>query len=222
MRLLPPQTTPLPQGTPAVAQIAGANGPSAVYEGYKHQRDELRDQLSRLRDQREELSNQLQEHATGPSNAADTRGLEQRIALVDQRITDVEAQIAKADASVAAAAAIPGAIIEQPPYERPGPPDEVYVLSGIFMLVVLFPISIAYARRVWKRSAAAITSLPQDIYDRFTRVEQSLDAIAIEVERLGEGQRYVTRVLTERPQALGAGAAERIEIPERDKLREKR
>lgn len=186
--------------------------------GYVHQRSELRDQLSRLRDQRQDVSNQLQGDAAG----ADRRGLEQQITQIDQRITDVESQIAKADAQVATAAAIPGAVVETPPYVPPGPPDEVYVLIGIFMLVVLLPLSIAFARRLWKRSAAAITSLPQDIYDRFARVEQSLDAIAVEVERVGEGQRYVTRMLTERPQALGAGAAERIEVGEHERQREKR
>lgn len=33
---------------------------------------------------------------------------------------------------------------------------------------------------------------------RLTHLEQSLDAIALEVERVGEGQRYMTRVFTER------------------------
>ena len=34
---------------------------------------------------------------------------------------------------------------------------------------------------------------------RFDRLEQAVDAIAIEVERVSEGQRFVTKVLTERP-----------------------
>ena len=34
-----------------------------------------------------------------------------------------------------------------------------------------------------------------------------MDSIAIEVERIGEGQRFVTRVLSENGRALGAGAA---------------
>lgn len=33
---------------------------------------------------------------------------------------------------------------------------------------------------------------------RLTHLEQSLDAIALEVERVGEGQRYMTKVFTER------------------------
>lgn len=36
--------------------------------------------------------------------------------------------------------------------------------------------------------------------ERLERMEQAVEAIAIEVERVGEGQRYLTRVLESRPQ----------------------
>jgi hypothetical protein len=36
--------------------------------------------------------------------------------------------------------------------------------------------------------------------DRLDRLEQAVEAIALEVERVGEGQRYLTRVLENRPQ----------------------
>ena len=44
--------------------------------------------------------------------------------------------------------------------------------------------------------------------DRLNRLDQSVDSIAIEVERIGEGQRFVTRVMTEQGQraSVGAGA----------------
>jgi hypothetical protein len=34
--------------------------------------------------------------------------------------------------------------------------------------------------------------------ERLERIEQGMDAIAIEVERVSEGQRFVTRLLSER------------------------
>ncbi len=37
-----------------------------------------------------------------------------------------------------------------------------------------------------------------ELGSRLTHLEQSLDAIALEVERVGEGQRYMTRVYSER------------------------
>jgi hypothetical protein len=85
----------------------------------------------------------------------------------------------------------------------------VWFLSGLFMIVVLLPLSIAYARRLWRRGAAAVSTLPGELAERLTRMEQAVDAIAVEVERIGEGQRYMTR-------QLGAGPAEPIEIKERE------
>jgi hypothetical protein len=80
---------------------------------------------------------------------------------------------------------------------REGPPEQVFVLGGIFMFVAILPISIAYARRIWRRSAAAVTALPRDVIDRFTQIDQAVESIAVEVERIGEGQRFITRVLAE-------------------------
>ena len=51
---------------------------------------------------------------------------------------------------------------------------------------------------------------------RLARVEQAVESIAIEVERIGEGQRYVTTLLDERAHsalAAVAGAARPTEAP---------
>lgn len=37
--------------------------------------------------------------------------------------------------------------------------------------------------------------------DRFTRLEQAVEAIAVEVERISEGQRFTTQLLTDRANA---------------------
>ena len=37
-----------------------------------------------------------------------------------------------------------------------------------------------------------------DVTSRLERIEQAVDAIAIEVERISEGQRFTTKLLTER------------------------
>jgi hypothetical protein len=37
-----------------------------------------------------------------------------------------------------------------------------------------------------------------DVTDRLERMEQAIDAIAVEVERIAEGQRFTTRLLSER------------------------
>ena len=84
-------------------------------------------------------------------------------------------------------------------------------MGGIFLFVAILPLSIAFARRIWRRSAAAVTSLPRDITDRLQRMEQAIEATAVEVERIGEGQRFITRLFTEGEsvKAISAKSAER-------------
>jgi len=204
---------PTPPAPPAPPEIAGSqvrvvgisSSPSAVYEAYVNQRRELRDQLENLQDSRRDLSRQLQDPTV---TGADRAGLEKHITELDARITSLDQQIAAADAQVAKAAAVPGAVVPPQREIRNGPPEEVFVLGGIFMVVVLMPLSIAYARRLWRRGAAAVSAIPHELMDRLTRLDQAVDSIAVEVERIGEGQRFVTRVLADR-------APEAIAIPQR-------
>jgi hypothetical protein len=185
------------------------------------QRRELGRQLEELQDQRSSVSNRLQEHGLVQergSRSADQTGLETRLGEIDQRISATDKQIAEADAAVAKAAAVPGAVVIQPPPVITGPPEEAFVLGGLFMMVVLLPLSIALARRIWRRGAATVTALPSELMDRLSRLDQAVDSIAIEVERIGEGQRFMTRVFSEdgTQRALGAGAAMPVPLEKRD------
>jgi hypothetical protein len=201
----PPQQPNAP--TPVAAPRA-TSSPSAVYEGFRAQRRELSNQLDELESTRRQITSQLQELDQG---SADRKPLENRLNDVDARIKAVDQMIAGNAAQLAQAAAVPGAVVEHPPPIPQGPPDEVYVLTGIFLFVAIFPLSIAFARRIWRRSAAAVTSLPRDITDRLQRMEQAIEATAVEVERIGEGQRFITRLFTEgeNVKAIPAKSADR-------------
>ncbi len=212
-----PYQTPAPNA-PVAAPTITVNGevlttPQATFLAFKAQRRELSRQMDALQSSRSEISSQLQEpNVTG----ADRKGLESQITSVDSRIVDMQKQISDADAQVAKAAAIPGAAIDPPLPPRSGPPDEAWVLGGMFIVIVLLPISIAFARRIWKRGGQVVAAFPKEIADRMTRVEQVVEATAIEVERIGEGQRFMTRVLTENTAhglGLGAGAQAAISPP---------
>jgi hypothetical protein len=51
---------------------------------------------------------------------------------------------------------------------------------------------------VWIRRPRATTVLPPDLTERLERIERAVDVTALEVERIGEGQRFLTRALGER------------------------
>lgn len=84
----------------------------------------------------------------------------------------------------------------------------------VFTIFVLCPIAVAVARSIWKRGTPAkTTALPADTTQRLERMEQAMDSIAIEIERVSEGQRFVTKLMAERGTALGAGPAEPVAVP---------
>jgi hypothetical protein len=89
-------------------------------------------------------------------------------------------------------------------------PEAEKVGAGAFLL--LFPLVLALARRIWVRGgAAARPIIDLESSPRLQRLEEAIEAISIEVERIGEGQRFATRLLSERP---AEPAIKRITPPE--------
>ena len=183
---------------------------SAIYEGFRAQRNELKNQLDELQNARRDISNQLEGAAPG---STERTALETRLKDVDARTSAVDQMLAGNAAQIAQAAAIPGAVVEPPRTIIQRPPEDAYMLGSLVMLIVFLPLSVALARRIWRRSAAAVTSFPREIAERLSRMEQAVEATAVEVERIGEGQRFLTRLLTEGEgtRAIGAGAAQSLE-----------
>lgn len=77
--------------------------------------------------------------------------------------------------------------------------EDVLVVLIIFGTTscVLFPLVRAWARRIENRGAAP-APLRADVAERLERIERAVESIAVEVERISEGQRFVTRVLADR------------------------
>jgi hypothetical protein len=80
------------------------------------------------------------------------------------------------------------------------------MLLGAYLVWRLAPGR--YARR-----GESMPAPPHELTDRLTHLEQSVDAVAIEVERIGEGQRFMTHLFTDTDttRAPGEGDAEPIE-----------
>jgi hypothetical protein len=58
---------------------------------------------------------------------------------------------------------------------------------------------VAVARLIWRRaSIPKATVVDSELSDRLRRLEGGVDTIALEVERISEGQRFVTKLLAER------------------------
>lgn len=199
---------PTPSGRVTVT-VPGEASASAIYDAQVAARREIRSQLDRAEETRQDIRNALRSDELNP---VDKQGLETRLKDADARIGDLEKQLAQADAQVARAAAVPGAIVEKPPTPRQPQYDETAAIIGSCLTIfVLAPIAIAYARRIWKRGATVIAPVPKEVTERLEAMGQAVESIALEVERIGEGQRFITKVMGERQ--LGAGAAQPIQVP---------
>lgn len=204
-------------GAPLTVNITGPS-PAAILQAKEQQREVLAEQMSRLLNRRQDVASQLQSPELGP---AEKTALQDHYVALNGSIIQMEKAIQQADAEWAAAAGTPGATIQEPRGRNNdgGPPEEAYVVGASFMGIASVIMAIAYARRLWKGTSKVVAQIPAAFEHRFTRLEQSLDAVAIEIERVSEGQRFLTRVFAEQGQRpLGTGAAQPVEVHPGDRM----
>lgn len=76
---------------------------------------------------------------------------------------------------------------------------EILVPFGAFATAVILAIGVplvrAYARKMEADSRGP--RIPTEVVHRLERMEQTLEAVSIEVERISEGQRFTTKLLSE-------------------------
>lgn len=79
-------------------------------------------------------------------------------------------------------------------------PDAPFVVA---VLAIIFGSILILARMWFSHRARKFASPPEmhAIEERLNRIEQAVDAIAIETERISEGQRFTTRLLSDRQSA---------------------
>ncbi|HET9453436.1 MAG TPA: hypothetical protein VFO66_04040 [Gemmatimonadaceae bacterium] len=186
--------------------IGGRGGapstPQAV-EGLRAQRAELQAQVNQLRENRAELAATIERMGDSPGRPA----LQLRVAEVDQRILRLERQIDGINEQIASAPAIAMTpVVTLPPggtFER-ALAREIVPITAMFTLFFLAPLAIAFARLMWKRGTA-VAMRPalneQAIVARLESLQTSVDAMSLEVERISEGQRYLTKLNAEKDKA---------------------
>ncbi len=83
--------------------------------------------------------------------------------------------------------------------------EDILVPIAFFVMIAMtaigVPLARAFARRMERQPIAP--AITPEVAARLERMEQAIDSIAIEVERISEGQRFTTKL------ALGAGQPRR-------------
>ena len=78
-----------------------------------------------------------------------------------------------------------------------GPAETMIILAAIMgTTFILHPIARALGRYIDRR--ATLPPSPRGDDQRLERIETAVESIALEIERISEGQRFTTRLLAER------------------------
>lgn len=187
----PAQAPPVPtgiriEGVPGTpAQTITVPLSAGEVRELRARRSELLDQLQRAQNRRELVVSELP-----GAEGANRAGLEQRLAALDERIMQLESEMAVTERAVAAS---PGSARSDATGR--GSDDDWIAIPVVLIIFVLFPLALARTRRMWKGASAPRVS-PVEA-GRLERIEQAVEAIAVEVERVSEGQRFVTKLLSE-------------------------
>jgi hypothetical protein len=190
--------------------ISGVPTTAAEVRALKAQRSELSNQLESAASRRARLSKSLE-----GKQGADRAGIEARISVLDKRILQLESDIAETGRQLTMA---PSALVASTgsSIQFGGGGMDSSVAPVLFVLLVLAPMALSFSRFMWRRARVpAKPSASPDESRRLERLEQGVDAIAIEVERISEGQRFVTRLLSEAHDGAAIPVSQRIGEPAR-------
>lgn len=195
-----PPASPAPSGPPVAADV-GTGQPislarpmtAADVDALKAKRSELSRQLSSAQGRRDEVVRELR-RADGAGRA----GLEQRLRVLDERIVQLERDIAENGRALAAAPLELASEEAAQEAVRYGvfSSGQLTAISIVGTLSVAMPLALAAARAMLMRARQPkITPELLEATRRMERMEQAIDAVAVEVERISEGQRFVTQLM---------------------------
>jgi len=179
----------------------------------KARREELSSQLRSVDGRRSRLLRELRQ--TDDPTAA--KGLQGRLALLDARQLQLESDIAETGRQLSSTPAGMVATTGIGASFAGFGSGQLLALSIVAVIFVFAPLAIGFARTLWKRSnrPAPPPAVFNEAAQRLERLEAAVDAIAIEIERISEGQRFVTKLLSEAQPAPMLGAGQRSAEPAR-------
>ncbi len=104
-----------------------------------------------------------------------------------------------------------GTTVQPPPARNNDIPDEVIPLVGmtlsiVMAMVILFPIARAIGRWIDRRTDRSLVRVAE-VAPQLRQLQESVDAMALELERIGEAQRFQAKLMADRATALPADRA---------------
>ena len=153
---------------------------------------------------REQIRNSIQD-AQGAARDAAQAGRDAARAARDAAIS--------AQPVVAPVPPVPpgGTYTTQPDFNNAIPPQAVDMAIGFFIMcavmVIGWPLARAFGRRIERK--ADVPAITPALTDQLQRIEQAVDAMSIEIERISESQRFMAKLQNAQAPERGALPADR-------------
>src|SRR5688572_21523233 len=206
-----PSTQSAPQ--PYIVEVPHTGAPRTEGElrALEFKRSQLSEQIQSATLRRRSLAEQLKS-----SDAAARPGIEARMKVLDARIVRLEEDLDRTGDQLAN---IPGELLGSttisPEQIAERIAEKIVPLAGIFSLFVLAPLAFAIARMIWRRTTNAtprVAATDPASHQRLEQLQQSMDTIAIEIERISENQRFLSKLMNDRQLGAGVGVAEPVRV----------
>jgi hypothetical protein len=212
-----PPAPPTPPAVPGIASDAAQPAvaqplPQEFAAFLRTRRDALSSQLNSVERRREEVAEQLRDEDT---QASERPGLQERLQVLDQRLIDLEKEIAANSALLANAPARSRSESVAPPIGAERGIRFNGNLVTVFSFMLLMPFAIQMARRWFSPDRAASRREVAELSamrERMDRMDAAIDAVSIEVERIGEGQRFLTQAMVGGNLPTGVPAFEGVKV----------
>jgi hypothetical protein len=203
----------------------------ADLDALQMKRNELKSQLTSISERRRELFPQQMLAQGNPR-----RDLEARVKALDDRSARLEQELLQTDDAITDALAR-GVAVDRSgqgsvTIGRPGQPgvtiippwDAGRAMKNEMARVMVFEglgfvlLGLILWRVLRRRGPASALRLAPEESARMAQLQRAVDVIAVEVERISEGQRYVTKLLGDKLPAIGTGPAQDIPAARREAL----
>lgn len=206
-----PTAPPAPPAAPQVPDAPGTGTPVGVKVGdamiavdpsrmtaadvaaLKTRRSELSTQLNSAVRRRDELLKKMER-----ADEEVAAGMRPQLTVLNDRIVEIEKAIALNGQMMAVAplSLVPETEVAPEPRFGPFTAGQLTGMSFLAIIGILIPLAIAASRAMLIRARAPkVTPQMLESAARLERMEQAIDAMAVEVERISEGQRFVTQLM---------------------------
>lgn len=138
--------------------------------------------------------------AQARAQARETRRLQEEVQRIQQEAQRIREEAQRqVRVQVGTSQQFPGSA---PPWERRNeiPPQAVDIVTMFFIAVVIIIVGLPIARAIgrWIDRRGMPSPVNAELSAQMNRIEQAVDTMSVEVERISEAQRYQAKLLTDR------------------------